>query len=107
MYLGICFGFELLCRVITTRIDVVELNRIRRMGANRSHLRRPERLDDMTRGRFFFWVALCGGGSVVRALLGLAFGFLGGGAFGQVAPGAGTVLQTVPPATVRPDTVPA
>jgi hemolysin activation/secretion protein len=60
----------------------------------------------MRQERLFFRVWLCDGGLAVRALLGLMFWLLAGGASGQNAPGAGTILQTVPPATVRPDTGP-
>jgi hemolysin activation/secretion protein len=49
---------------------------------------------------------LCDGNRSVRALLGLFFWLNAGWAFAQTAPGAGTILQTVPPATVRPDTGP-
>ncbi len=55
----------------------------------------------------FFWARHCDGTLAVRILLGPVFLLLACGAFGQSAPGAGTILQTVPPATVRPDTAPS
>lgn len=105
MRLGVCFGVRLLCRVIRPELTR-QLQANRRMGANRSQPRRPERLDEMRQERRFCWVWLCDGALAVRASLGLFFWLLAGGAFGQNAPGAGTILQTVPPATVRPDTGP-
>lgn len=54
----------------------------------------------------YFWAWLFDGARPVRVPLGLLFWLFAGWAFGQTAPGAGTILQTVPPSTVRPDTAP-